>query len=73
MVETNKRQMWLKLARNAIFEKDHVQWSIDEVKIQEDLIVYDKHGRTLHGFVNLGNVNEQLQVLEGLQSRPHGR
>ncbi len=35
----------------------------DEMKIQEDL-VYDKTGEILHGFVNLGEVNDQLELLE---------
>ena len=33
------------------------------MKIQEDL-VYDRNGCHLHGFVNLGDVNNQLQQLE---------
>lgn len=33
------------------------------MKVQEDL-VFDKHGRNLLGFVNLGAINEQLQDLE---------
>ena len=36
---------------------------VDEMKIQEDL-VYDKTGENLHGFVNLGEVNNQLELLE---------
>ena len=36
---------------------------IDEMKVQEDL-VYDKTGESLHGFVNLNDVNNQLQELE---------
>ena len=36
---------------------------LDEMKIQEDL-VYDKTGQRLHGFVNLGDVNSDLQKLE---------
>ena len=36
---------------------------LDEMKIQEDL-VYDKTGQRLHGFVNLGDVNEELRKLE---------
>ena len=36
---------------------------IDEMKVREDL-VYDKTGESLHGFVNLGDVNNQLQELE---------
>lgn len=36
---------------------------IDEMKVREDL-VYDKTGESLHGFVNLGDVNNQLQQLE---------
>ena len=36
---------------------------IDEMKIREDL-VYDKTGTSLHGFVNLGDVNNQLRQLE---------
>ena len=35
----------------------------DEMKIKEDL-VYDKTGHHLHGFVNLGEVNNQLLQLE---------
>ena len=38
---------------------------IDEMKVREDL-VYDKTGESLHGFVNLGDVNDQLQQLEKL-------
>lgn len=33
------------------------------MKIKEDL-VFDKTGQHLHGFVNLGDVNSQLQLLE---------
>ena len=36
---------------------------IDEMKIRDDL-VYDKTGDVLHGFVNLGDVNNQIQQLE---------
>lgn len=36
---------------------------IDEMKIHEDL-VFDKHGRHLLGFINLGTINEELQQLE---------
>ena len=36
---------------------------IDEMKIREDL-VYDKTGTSLHGFVNLGDVNNQLRQIE---------
>ncbi len=36
---------------------------MDEMKIQEDL-VYDKTGQRLHGFVNLGDVNDELKQLE---------
>ena len=36
---------------------------IDEMKIREDL-VFDKTGTCLHGFVNLGDVNNQLRQLE---------
>ena len=36
---------------------------IDEMEVREDL-VYDKTGENLHGFVNLGDVNNQLQELE---------
>ena len=36
---------------------------IDEMKIREDL-VYDKTGERLHGFVNLGDINDQLRQLE---------
>ncbi len=38
---------------------------VDEMKVQEDL-VYDKTGENLLGFVNLGNVNSEI---ESLQSR----
>ncbi len=37
---------------------------IDEMKVQEDL-VYDKTGNNLLGFVNLGNVNSEIEMLEG--------
>ena len=45
---------------------------IDEMKIHEDL-VFDKHGRNLLGFINLGSINEQLQELEKetLTTKPH--
>ena len=33
------------------------------MKIKQDL-VYDKTGKFLHGFVNLGDINTQLQSLE---------
>ena len=33
------------------------------MKIQEDF-VYDKTGQRLHGFVNLGEINSDLQSLE---------
>ena len=33
------------------------------MKLQEDL-VYDRTGQRLHGFVNLGDINSELQVLE---------
>ena len=36
---------------------------IDEMKIKEDM-VFDKTGHTLHGFVNLGDVNNNLKKLE---------
>ena len=36
---------------------------MDEMKIHEDL-VYDKTGENLHGFIDLGNVYNQLQELE---------
>lgn len=39
----------------------------DEMKIKEDL-VYDKTGRHVLGFVNLGNINDQLQELESQAS-----
>lgn len=35
----------------------------DEMKIREDL-VYDRTGNHLLGFVNLGDINGQLQELE---------
>lgn len=45
---------------------------IDEMKIHEDL-VFDKNGRNLLGFINLGSINEQLQELEKetQKSQPH--
>ena len=46
-----------------------------EVKIQEDL-VYDKTGSNLLGFVNLGEVNDQLKQLEqeaGSQTESHNQ
>ena len=44
----------------------------DEMKIREDL-VYDKTGVSLHGFINLGDVNEQLLQLEEqtVNDKPH--
>ena len=33
------------------------------MKVREDL-VYDKTGESLHGFVNLGDVNDQINKLE---------
>lgn len=33
---------------------------LDEMKIQEDLVFY-RTGQQLHGFVNLGDVNEDLE------------
>ena len=36
---------------------------LDEMKIKEDL-VFDKTGQQLHGFVNLGDINCDLQALE---------
>ena len=44
----------------------------DEMKIREDL-VYDKTGVSLHGFINLGDVNEQLLQLEKqtVNDKPH--
>ena len=41
----------------------HVCLVFDEVKIKEDL-VYDKHSCQIIGFVNLGQVNNQLLELE---------
>ena len=38
----------------------------DEVRIKEDL-VYDKHSSCIIGFINVGNVNNQLLKLERLQ------
>ncbi len=38
---------------------------LDEMKIQEDL-VFDKTGQQLHGFVNMGDVNNDLQSLESV-------
>ena len=48
---------------------------IDEMKIREDL-VYDKNGCNLHGFVNLGDINDQLLQLEQsthctVRDKPH--
>ena len=34
------------------------------MKIQEDLVYYDKTGCHLYGLVNLGDINNQLQELE---------
>lgn len=42
----------------------YVTLVIDEMKIQEDL-VYDKTGSNFLGFVNLGEVNNDLEALEG--------
>ena len=39
----------------------------DEVRIKEDL-VYDKHSSQIIGFVNLGNINNQLLELERSQT-----
>ena len=38
----------------------------DEVRIKEDL-VYDKHSSRIIGFINVGNVNNQLLELERLE------
>ena len=38
---------------------------IDEIKIRDDLM-YDRSGSRLHGFVNLGNVNNQLLEVQQL-------
>jgi hypothetical protein len=35
----------------------------DEMKIREDL-VFDKTGECIRGFVNLGDVNEDIRKLE---------
>ena len=43
---------------------------MDEMKVREDL-VYDKTGEMPHGFVNLGDVNNQLRELEANAGRPH--
>lgn len=48
------------------FQK-HVCLVFDEVRIKEDL-VYDKHSLQIIGFVNLGNVNNELLKLEHLES-----
>lgn len=37
---------------------------VDEMKVQEDL-VFDKTGNHLLGFVDLGKVNNEIEVLEG--------
>ena len=45
---------------------------IDEMKIRDDL-VYDRSGSRLHGFVNLGDVNNELLEMEqrALCDKPH--
>ena len=47
----------------SLFFSRYVVLIFDEMKIREDL-VYDRTGCHLHGFVNLGDVNNQLQQLE---------
>ena len=41
----------------------YVVLELDEMKIQEDL-VFDSTGRWLYGFVNLGDIGDDLQALE---------
>ncbi len=50
----------------ADFQK-HVCLVFDEVRIKEDL-VYDKHSLQIIGFVNLGNVSNELLRLQRLES-----
>jgi len=45
---------------------------IDEMHIKEELI-YDKHEGSLIGFVNLGNINNQLLELEAVLSQENTR
>jgi hypothetical protein len=35
---------------------------MNEMKVQD--LVFDKSGQLLHGFVNLGDVNQQLKMVE---------
>ena len=51
------------VVRNNLSYNRFVILIFDEMKIREDL-VYDKTGVYVHGFVNLGSVNEQLLKLE---------
>ena len=43
--------------------KRNVILAFDEMKIKESL-VYDKHSAKVYGFINLGQVNKELQDLE---------
>ena len=43
--------------------KKHIVLLLDEMKIKESL-VYDKHESNIVGFVNLGEVNDQLARFE---------
>ena len=43
--------------------KRHVVLLLDEMKIKQSL-VYDKHDSKIVGFVNLGEVNDQLAKFE---------
>ena len=49
--------------------KKHVTLVVDEIKVKEKL-VYDKFETKVVGFVNLGEVNDQLDKLESGNSMP---
>ena len=49
----------------------YVVFVIDEMHVKEEL-VYDKHEGSLIGFVNLGNINNQLLQLEAAMSQETG-
>jgi len=50
----------------------YVMLVIDEMHVKEEL-VYDKHEGSLIGFVNLGNINNQLLELEAALSHENRR
>ena len=62
---------WLCLCCMYMYHR-YVVLILDEMKVREDL-VYDKTGEVLHGFVRLGDVNNQLRDLEmqANTGRPH--